>query len=714
MGSATAKSAKVANKKSASSKAAAAKDGKKSNKIKDQIKEQVAQLPKDEPVDDNEAENSDEEAVGVEDFFNSQLNGENSSDETDKKTAKKAKKAKKAAKKLANEKEDYKESIENLAEKDPEFYKFLKDNDQGLLDIALSSDGEDNDEEEAPEVSPEDEEEEEAPKPKKAPKEETDDRELTMATVNAWKKSLQTTHSIKTIRKVLIAFKGAVRASESDDANASVYTLTNPEVFNSLLFLTLKVIPEAIQHNIPLAETATGSKYVSSENKRFKTLSGSLKAHAASLAVLLEDLQDKDIANLVLKSIHALLPYFLSFRKQLKELVDAVVTLWSGANEDDTKIVAFAFLKAAAEEHSKSVLEIILKSTYSGILKNSRRTNIHTMPSLNFQKNSAATLYAIDPLLSYQICFQFIRQLAFHLRGSLTNRTPEAYKAIYNWQYANSLDFWSRTLSVQCNTANPEPSLLKELIYPLVQITLGAIRLVPTPQYFPLRFYLIRSLLRLSQATGTYIPVLPLLIEILSSTVITKSPKASTLKALDFEHNIRATKSYIGTRVYQDGVCEELVDLIGEFFVLHATSPAFPELAVPAVITLKRFTKRSKNAKFNRQIQRLVERLDAHAQFVQTARSEQLADAAPTDADKVAAFMATTKWEDTPLGTYVVVQRQIREERARILRESLEADAADARNGGARGGIDVEIGMSDLEDDKKADASDSDEEMSDA
>lgn len=179
------------------------------------------------------------EVFGVEDFFNSQLNGENSSDETDKKTAKKAKKA---AKKLANEKEDYKESIENLAEKDPEFYKFLKDNDQGLLDIALSSDGEDNDEEEAPEVSPEDEEEEEAPKPKKAPREETDDRELTMATVNAWKKSLQTTHSIKTIRKVLIAFKGAVRDSESDDANASVYTLTNPEVFNSLLFLTLKVI----------------------------------------------------------------------------------------------------------------------------------------------------------------------------------------------------------------------------------------------------------------------------------------------------------------------------------------------------------------------------------------------------------------------------------------------------------------------------------------
>lgn len=701
MGTATAKSVKAS--KKGKSKAAVMKDSKKATKIMSQIKEQVTQSADDEPVDDNE------EAVGIEDFFNSQIDEEN----IDKAKKKKAKKAEKAAKKLANEKEDYKESIENLAEKDPEFYKFLKENDEGLLDIALSSD-EDEEEENVEDISENEDEEKETPKVKKAVKEEADDRDLTMATINAWKKSLQTTHSIKTIRKVLIAFKSAVRSSESDDVNASVYTLTNPEVFNSLLFLTLKVIPEAVQHNIPLAETAAGSKYVSSENKRFKTLSGSLKAHAASLAVLLEDIHDKDIANLVLKSIHALLPYFLSFRKQLKELVDAVVSLWSSAKEDETKMVAFAFLKTAAQEHSKSVLEIILKATYSGILKNSRRTNIHTMPGLNFQKNSAATLYAIDPLLSYQVSFQFIRQLAVHLRSSLVNKTPEAYKAVYNWQYANSLDFWSRTLCAQCNTANPEASLLKDLIYPLVQITLGAIRLVPTPQYFPLRFYLIRSLLRLSQATETYIPVLPLLTEILSSTVITKSPKSSTLKALDFDHNIRATKSYIGTRVYQDGVCEELVDLIGEFFILHATSPAFPELAVPAVITLKRFTKKSKNAKFNRQIQRLVERLEAHSKYVQDSRAEQLADAAPTDTDKVRAFLADIKWEETPLGTYVVVQRQIREERARILRESLEADAADARSGKSRGGSDGEIGMSDLEDDKQEEASDSDEEMSDA
>lgn len=84
----------------------------------------------------------------------------------------------------------------------------------------------------------------------------------------------------------------------------------------------------------------------------------------------------------------------------------------------------------------------------------------------------------------------------------------EGYKTIYNWQYCHSLDFWSRVLSQHCN---PEKELqnhkskespLRQLIYPLVQVTLGAIRLIPTAQFFPLRFYLIRSLMRLSQSTG--------------------------------------------------------------------------------------------------------------------------------------------------------------------------------------------------------------------
>lgn len=664
----------------------------------------------------------EETMASVEDFFNSQID-----DAPVKDSKKKKSKSKSLTKEdLENEKEDYQKSMEKMAETDPEFFAYLKENDEALLDFDISKLSEDDEEfeddveegEDAEEADEEEPEVEEKPAKKSKQKvEEEDSNEVSAADVKDWKKSLEVTHSLKTIRKVMLAFKEAVRVSEADDHEGSKYTVTDPAVFNSLLLVVLKSIPEAIQHHLPLQTTSSGSKFVLTEGKKFKALSSSLKGHASALSILLADLQDRDIANLVLKSIHTLLPYFLSFRKPLKELIEAVVTLWGTAKEDETKMVAFAFLKTVGQEHSKSLLELILKSTYAGILRNSRRTNIHTMPGLNFQKNSAATLYDIDTSISYQHSFQSIRQLAIHLRSGIVNPNKgDSYKQIYNWQYSNSLDFWSRTLAVQCDvtkeTEAGKQSPLRELIYPLVQVTLGAIRLIPTPQYFPLRFYLIRSLLRLSQATSVYIPLLPLLTEILSSTVITKSPKSSTLKALDFDHNIRANKSYIGTRIYQDGVCDELIDLTGEFFVLHSKSIFFPELAVPAVITLRRFTKKSKNVKFNKQIQRLVERLEENSKYIQKKRAA--ADFAPTNLEAVAAFLKDEAWENTPLGSYVVVQRQVKEEKARILRESLEADEADEKRGFK--GSDGEVGMSDLEDDPSEvdDADTDDEELSDA
>lgn len=214
---------------------------------------------------------------------------------------------------------------------------------------------------------------------------------------------------------------------------------------------------------------------------------------------------------------------------------------------------------------------------------------------------------------------------------------------------------------------------MRQLIYPLVQVTLGAIRLIPTAQFFPLRFYLIRSLIRLSQSTGVFIPLFPLISEILSSTAMTKAPKASTLQAVDFEHNIKVNQAYLGTRVYQDGLCEQFIELSGEFFGLYAKSIAFPELVTPAVLALRRFVKKSKNVKFNKQLQQLIEKLNANAVFITGKRSN--VEYGPSNKAEVQQFLSDFEWEKTPLGQYVSVQRQLKAERLRILKEAQEEEA---------------------------------------
>lgn len=636
----------------------------------------------------------------------------------------------KSKKSLVKHESDMKESLDSLKQTDPEFFKYLKDNDEGLLDFQVSdlSDGDENDsgkseneddsEAEDSGVDENDNYENDVDDDydEESDLEEAELIEVTNITIDDWKHRLSEEKSLSALKDVIQALKDAIDISSNTENSKAKFSVSDPNVFNGLLRLSLVQAPETIQRHIPLTTSSTGSKYISGENKKLAALSAPLKSFANCLIVILRDVTDKSVAGLVLKSLSELLPYFLTFGKQMKALIDVVAKLWSTTEEDETRLYAFAFLKTTAENYSTTLLEFILKATYSALIKYSRQSNVHTMGGINFQKNSAATLYGLDGSLSYRLGFQYIRQLAVHLRSSLTNKTPESYKIVYNWQYVHSLDFWSRVLSLECEVGKTalrgSQSPLQELIYPLVQVTLGTIRLIPTAQYFPLRFYLIRSLLRLSQSTGVYIPIVPLITEIFSSTTITKNPKGSSLKALDFDYTIRASKSYLGTRIYQDGVCDQIIDLLGEFFSLHCKSIAFPELAIPVIISLRRFTKRSKNAKFNKQISRLVERLEENSKFIQRMRNK--VNFGPTNRAEVSVFLKDLDWEKTPVGGYVVVQRQVREERLRLLREaSLEDDNKEKKKS-----TDLTLGSfeSDGEDDDAHDISDveqdSDEEMS--
>jgi len=401
---------------------------------------------------------------------------------------------------------------------------------------------------------------------------------------------------------------------------------------------------------------------------------------------LLPLLTDVATQKLLLNSILELVPYFLPFRKFLKPFLRAVADVWATHSSDEaTRITAFLVIRKSAVISDEGIKEVCVKALYASFVKASRQTSAHTIAGINLMKNSAAEVVGLAGMdrVGYQAGFGYIRQLAIHLRNSITNNSKESYKTIYNWQYVHSLDFWSRVLAMHCDGLKEaqagRESPLQPLIYPLVQVTLGAIRLIPTPSYFPIRFFLIRSLLRLSLSTGAYIPIAPLIFEVLSSTEIKKKPKPSTLKPLDFSVSIRAPKSYLRTRVYQDGLAEQVVELFSEFYVLYSKSVAFPELAIPTIVMIKRFMKKSKNAKFNSALHLLVAKLEANSKFIEEKRSR--IDFAPSNKAEVEKFLKETEWEVTPLGAYVVSQRKVRGEKRKMLEESLKEERESDRKG---------------------------------
>ncbi|KIW70026.1 hypothetical protein PV04_02337 [Phialophora macrospora] len=559
-----------------------------------------------------------------------------------------------------------------LAEKDPEFYKYLKENDAELLefdeddDLAAVDDLSDNE------------------PPAKKQKTKGGDAEdtnapddVTLLMVRKWKSSLAEQFSIRALRQVVLAFRAAAHTDDEED-KAFKYNIPSPEVYHEVLMTALKQVPQVLSHHLPVKETAAGKLRIPTDSPKFRTLAPLIKSHASSLHYLLGHLSDTKTLRLTLESFEPLLPYLLQFRKFLKVITKAVVSIWSDNSSDEaTRIQAFLVIRRLMVIGDAGIREAVLKSTYEGVVRGSRNTTVHTLAGINLMKNSAAEIWGIDQKVSYTAGFTFIRQLAIHLRGNITKPTKDSYKTIYNWQFVHSLDFWSRVLSTHCNslleTQNGKPSQLRPLIYPVVQVTLGAMRLIPTSTYFPLRFQLMRSLLRISQATETYIPLSAALLEVLNSAEMKKPAKAATLRPLDFASNIRAPTSYLKTKIYQDGVGEQVVELLSEFFVLWTKSIAYPELQLPVTVMLKRWIKAAskstgnRNPKLNQTIALLVQKSEANTKWIEERRNK--INFSPKDRTEVEAFLKDVQGQDTPLGAFVVSQRKLRDERRKVLEQ---------------------------------------------
>jgi nucleolar complex protein 2 len=583
----------------------------------------------------------------------------------------------------ANDFDAHKDQLEALKEKDPEFYKYLKENDAELLDFGAMGDLSEVDELSEGEAS-----EEEGPakkKKKKGKKDEGEDEEeevidntLTIPMVKKWQSLMEEQNSIRAMRQTVLAFRAAASVNDAE-APEQKYTISDPNVYHQVLVTALNVVPKVLGHHLPVKETASGKIRVSLDSKKFKTLTPLIKSYTSSVHQLLVNLSDASTLKLTLSAMEPMLPYLLQFRKVLKTLIKTVVGIWADVSTADaTRITAFLLLRRLMVLGDPGIKETVLKATYEGVVKGSRNTTVHTLAGVNLMKNSAAEIWGIDQNVAYTTGFSFIRQLAMHLRSSITNTSKESYKTIYNWQYVHSLDFWSRVLSQHCDglveAQAGKQSALRPLIYPVVQITLGAMRLIPTAQYFPLRFQLTRALLRVSRATGTYIPLASSLIEVLTSAEMRKAPKSSTLKPLDFHTAIRAPKSYLRSRIYQDGVGEQVAELLSEFFVLWCKHIAFPELSVPVVVALKRWLKQvsarnggNKNAKINQMILLLVQKVEANAHWIEERRLN--VSYTPRQRTEVENFLKDVEWESTPLGAFVKTQRMLREERAAIVEE---------------------------------------------
>ena len=543
--------------------------------------------------------------------------------------------------------EAHAQDLAQLAEKDPEFYKYLQENDQELLHFGQGEDEEEEDEDEE--------------------NEEEDERLLTMDMLQQWQKSLLRHRSPRALRRLLLAFRSVL--SSHDDEVQHAFHVQDSRVFSKLIITTLKYMPMVMEYHVPYKKTADGRFKVQTHTQKWHILHRPVRSYFMSVIKLLQTLPEADMVYVALNESAKMVPYLHQDRRVARDYVRALLGQWP-SGEDRIRLAAFSCLYVTtASALDDDMVDFCLKSTYHTLIRNTRNTKPHTLEHIALMKNTACELFTLHADASYQQAFGFIRQLAISLRNCLKLKTQEQFQTVLQWPYLHCLDFWSLVLAKTCHVDREQgvPSHMRPLIYPLVQVSLGVGRLVPMSRYFPLRLHVIESMLRLIQATHVYVPLAPLIIEVLESAEFQRRGKGATLKPLDLETTFRAPAAYVRTRIYADQLADEFAHVLLEFLATQARHIAFPELVIPITVQLRRALKTSPCVRLNEAVRPLLDKIRMNATWIEQRRSQ--VEFAPSDQSQVDAFLQNEA-SDAPLQQAVRLARKVREQKRRLLEKT--------------------------------------------
>ncbi|KAI4306718.1 hypothetical protein L6164_029972 [Bauhinia variegata] len=557
---------------------------------------------------------------------------------------------------------EHKEQLERLQQKDPEFYEFLKEHDNELLQFSDEDIDEDVDtdlEDGDPQLD------DEAGKHEIEEKGQKSQKAITTAMVDSWCKSIQENGSLSAVRSLMRAFRTACHhGDDGEGESVTKLSIISSSVFNKIMLFVLNEM-DGILRNLLKLPAFGGKKETIKDlmtTKQWKPHGHLVKSYLGNALHILNQMTDMEMISFTLRRIKYSSLFLAAFPTLLRKYIKVAIHFW-GTGGGALPIVSFLFLRDVCIRIGSDCTDECFRGIYKAYVLNCPFVNAVKLQHLHLLRNCVIELLGVDLPTAYQHAFVFIRQLAMILREALNTKTKEAFRKVYEWKFMNCLELW--TGAICAYSSDPD---FKPLAYPLIQIISGVARLVPTARYFPLRLRCVRMLNRIAASANSFIPVSMLLLDMLEMKELNRPPTGGVGKAVDLHAVLKVSKPTLKTRAFQEACVFSVVEGLAEHLAQWSYSVAFFELSFIPLVRLRTFCKLTKVERFRKEIRLLIRQIEANIEFVNGKRMS--IDFLPNDPAASSFLEDEKKSAVSPLSKYVLTLRQREQQRNESLKES--------------------------------------------
>jgi nucleolar complex protein 2 len=542
-----------------------------------------------------------------------------------------------------------KKEMEKMTNTDPDFYKYLKDNEKSLLEFGeeTGSPDDDDDDVEMEEARPD--------KEKAAP---VVAIQLTLKILKTMEKGAFQSHGIKSLKKIVGAYRSACHLADSSQEDekqrpgesGTNYVIESPQVFDQLMvsclnrcqhefrFHLLGDEPEEEADNKAEEEEAEESKPVSPKtleaSPRWKDIQPILLSFFRSTLHVLTEAKEPELLTFILKALSKYIRYLTPFPRIAESMLKTLTALWSAPldSSEDYQVVrlnAFFRIRQLALTQPFPFIEDCLKKTYLAYAKRAKFGNAssvtNSLPTLTFMGNCLVELYSLDYHSSYQHAFVYIRQIALYLRTAMQKKTKEAFQNVYCWQYIHCLKLWVAVLSAACPAE--DSSMLRSLVYPLTEVIQGTVRLAPSPtRHLPMRLHCVRLLQQLAAAAEVFIPTTSLLLDCFEWKewyLQPKKTKGGSARSLQLSLLLKLPKDdTLRTHEQMEAGMSEIFVLLQREVELYRYSAGFPEYSVRIAQRLRHFNKECRNTRWRTYARGCIDTCERYSTAAVQARSK--------------------------------------------------------------------------------------------